>query len=233
MRRPRIEMKRYSPQRDPTIGLFILQEDGSLRCATCQKERIDCLVWNPSIGVHDYRIRTLNPGEKLLITSLSEVGPVRIVAEPVIVHGVLDYLLAEKIVCAAGFMPITGTTSATVRAYGSRAPGRIVSCRRRGWRRSRSHRRPPTPLKFHVPSVYSSVLRNILPIPRSSEELVRLLGIFARRLRTGDEFEALLRAYADEFAAYLDLDEIEPEDAREGESEEEDPENQGDEEEHR
>src|ERR1700682_5046646 len=165
-RRPRTaKMSRInSPHEKRIPQFFITQADGSLQCPTCSKAKRRCMVWNEATGTRDYRVRPLNAGEYLVVTSHDEIGPVRLVVCRRVVHGYETEVLAEKNVCAGGVLLITGWSSWSVRSYRSRIPGRILSGRRHDWAprrvcrsnppqaggRSRGRgRQAPLPLEFN------------------------------------------------------------------------------------
>ncbi len=197
-----------SPHAHRSTAFFRPQPNGDLRCPGCAREGAVCLRWDEDHAIHRYRPRPLNAGEYTIIVWVPALkGPAQIIVKPAEIHGISgEYVLAEQTVCGAGYLIITGAMPNVLRSYGSCAIGRDHSCKRRGWRRSQSDRRSPTILKFRVSTLYDNLYRNIEPIPKNSHEFVKLLAIFARRLRSGDGFDALLRAYGDELREYLDLD---------------------------
>lgn len=200
-------MSRSSPQPKRNTGLLIPQADGSIVCGTCKKEQRDCLVWNAQSMTYDYRLRPLNAHEKLLTISHPEIGgPIRVIVEQAQIHGSEYWILVEETICAAGYMLVTGLSSSYLRSKGASLPGRAGAPQNGCWCHARTGRRSPAPLKFNTRQVYDAIFRGTEPIPTDSVEFLRLVAIIARRVRQGEQFEGVLRAYADDLSRYVDFE---------------------------
>lgn len=190
-----------SPRRNRSKSFFVRQPDGSLRCPTCAKERVDCLRWNKTDRVYEYRLRTPSCDEQVVATTHPEIGPVRILVKWATHHGSRYAVIAQRIVCAAGLMIITDWTSASVRAYGGVIPGRLKSGRRS--RSAKNGRNAPIPLKFLTECLYDWVLRFLVPAPRDPEEFVRLMSVCSRMIPDGLYNRGRLVEYADDLCGYF------------------------------
>jgi hypothetical protein len=192
--------RHHSPPSNRSKSFFVKQPDGSLRCPTCAKERVDCLRWNKTDGVYEYRLRTPSYGEQVVTTTHPEIGPVRILAKWATHHGSRYAVIAQRIVCAGGLMTILDWTSSSIRAYGSVIPGRLKSGRRS--RSAKNGRNAPIPLKFLTERVYDWVFRFLVPVPKDPEEFLRLMAICSRMVDEGNGREQLVE-YADDLCRFF------------------------------
>lgn len=191
----------HSPPGNRTKSFFVRQPDGSLRCPTCAKERVDCLRWNPAEAVFEYRLRTPSHDEQTTTTTHPEIGAVRIMTKWATYHGSRYEVIAERTLCAAGIMIITDWSSSSLRAYGSLIPGRL-GLKLRG-KNAGSGRRPPIPLKFYTAKVYDWIFRFLVQIPKDPEEFLRLMAVCSRLVDDGRYERGALIEYADELCHFF------------------------------
>jgi hypothetical protein len=195
------EQPHHSPRANRTKSFFVRQSDGSLRCPTCAKERVDCLRWNAEDGVFEYRLRKPSHDEQVTSTTHPEIGAVRIMTKWAMYHGSRYEVIAERILCAAGIMIVTDWSSSSIRAYGSQIPGRLGLKLRGG--KGTGGRRPPIPLKFYAATVYGWIFRFLVQIPKNPEEFLRLMAVCSRLVDDGLYERGALVEYSDELCHFF------------------------------
>jgi|GEM_PF-5797073 len=197
-------MPRRTLGRNGTASFFTVTEDGSLLCPTCKREGVQCLVWNAEHLTYDYRLRPTNVGERLIYSFHPEIGALRVIVRRMQVHGIEREILAEPLLCGAGALIATSWPSHSIRAYGARIPGRVGAARRRDIQPGGHDRRPPIPLKFVTADLYAWLFSLIEQIPDDSTEFLQIVAVLARRRASGEDYDALVRAYRTELARQLD-----------------------------